>query len=104
MQKIIFFLCLSLSTYLHAQQGLQNIEIKLDSVFGHYDIGEKPGVSIAIMEKGKPTFFKSYGHANLEYQIKNTSNTLFNATDLAKQFTVFSMLLLQDEGKLQLPQ
>ena len=102
MKKILFYLFLSLSTYLPAQQGLQNIETKLDSVFGHYNIGKKPGVSIAIMEKGKPTFFKSYGHANLEYQIKNTPNTLFNATDLAKQFTVFSMLLLQEEGKLSI--
>lgn len=93
---------LSLATTLNAQQELRHIDTKLDSIFGHYNIGEKPGVSIAIIENNKPTILKSYGHANLEYQIKNTSNTLFNATDLAKQFTVFSILMLQDQGKLSI--
>ena len=101
-KSVVFFLFMFLTISLNAQQALKNMEVKLDSVFGHYNIGEKPGLSIAIIEKNKPTLFKSYGHANLEYQIKNTSNTLFNAADLAKQFTVFSILLLQDEGKLSI--
>ncbi len=68
---------------LTAQQELRTIEAKLDSLFGHYNIGKKPGVSIAIIENNKPAIHRSYGYANLEYQIKNSSNTLFNATDLA---------------------
>lgn len=56
MKKIIFYICLALSTCLHAQQELKHIDTKLDSIFGHYNIGEKPGVSIAIIEKDKPTF------------------------------------------------
>ncbi|MFK7813348.1 MAG: serine hydrolase domain-containing protein [Maribacter sp.] len=102
MKKIVFVLFLSLSTFLSAQKELKNIDAKLDSIFGHYNNGITPGVSIAIIEKNKPTYLKSYGHANLEYQIKNTSGTLFNATDLAKQFTVFSILFLQDQGKLNI--
>ena len=101
-KNFVFFLFLSLSTFLTAQKELKHIDAKLDSIFGHYNIGEKPGVSIAIIEHNKPTVLRSYGYANLEYQIKNTPNTLFNATDLAKQFTVFSILLLQDQGKLSI--
>lgn len=101
-KSYVFFLFLSLSTLLTAQDKLPQIAATLDSIFGSYNIGEKPGLSIAIIEKNKPTVFKSYGHANLEYQIKNTPNTLFNAADLAKQFTVFSILLLQDQGKLSI--
>ena len=96
----ILLLLSSFSTFIIAQKQLSQVDLTLDSIFGHYNIGEKPGVSIAILEKGKPPFLKSYGHANLEYQIKNTPKTLFNATDLAKQFTVFSILLLQNQGKL----
>ncbi len=100
MKKIVFFLFLSLSTYLSAQLGLKHIDSKLDSIFGHYNSGLKPGVSVAIIENNKQIFTKSYGYANLEHQIKNTSNTLFNAADLAKQFTVFSILMLEEQGKL----
>lgn len=99
-KSLVCCLFLSLSTFLNAQKELRHIDAKLDSIFGHYNSGIKPGVSIAIIEKNKPIFLKSYGHANLEYQLKNTSNTLFNATDLAKQFTVFSILLLEEQGKL----
>ncbi len=101
-KNFVLFLCLALSTLLTAQKELKQIDATLDSIFGHYNMGEKPGVSIAIIEHNKPTVLRTYGHANLEYQIKNTSNTLFNATDLAKQFTVFSILLLQDQGKLSI--
>ncbi|MEL7160701.1 MAG: serine hydrolase, partial [Bacteroidota bacterium] len=61
---------------------------------------KKPGISLAILEKGLPVSYKSYGYANLEYGIQNSRNTLFNATDLAKQITIFSILLLRDQGKL----
>ncbi len=87
---------------IQAQKQLKDHDTKLKALFAHYDIGKKPGVSIAIIERDRPIFLRSYGYANLEYQIKNSSNTRFNAADLAKQFTVFAMLLLQDEGKLSI--
>ncbi|MFK8163972.1 MAG: serine hydrolase domain-containing protein [Lewinella sp.] len=99
---VVLCLLLSLTTSLTAQQELKHRNAKLDTIFSHYTIGEKPGVSIAILEKDKPVFLKSYGHANLEDQIKNTSNTLFNAADLAKQFTVFCILILEDQGELSI--
>lgn len=98
----MFILSLILSGILRGQGEIRNLGTMLDSIYGQYDIGIKPGVSIAIIQDDKPTFFKSYGYANLEYGIQNTSNTLYNATDLAKQFTVFSMLLLEDQGKLSI--
>jgi len=84
-----------------SQGSLNDIDTTLDSIFGHYNLGQKPGLSIAILEQEKPVFLKSYGHANLEYAIRNKSNTLFNATDLAKKVTIFSILLLEDRGLLQ---
>ncbi len=96
----ICYLFLSLSTFISAQQELKAIDKHLDALFGDYNNGLKPGVSVAIMQQNKPIFMKSYGHANLEYGIKNTPNTLFNTADLAKQFTVFSILILEEQGKL----
>ena len=94
-----FFL---LSVIVNAQHDLKDFGTKIDSAFGHFDTGVKPGLSIAIIDGDKPVFQKSYGHANLEYGIKNSSETLFNATDLAKQFTVFSILMLEDQGVLSI--
>jgi len=74
----------------------------LDSIFIKYNDSQTPGASIAILQKGKAPFIKSYGLANLEYQLKVSSTTLFNATDLAKQFTAYCILKLQDEGALSI--
>lgn len=40
--------------------------------------------------------------ANLEYDIPNSSSTVFHIASISKQFTVFSILLLEEEGKLSL--
>ncbi len=104
MKKLLISISILLTQGILAQspKALKHHDATLDALFGHYDNGEQPGVAIAIIENDRPIFLKSYGHANLEYQIKNTPNSLFNAADLAKQFTVFSILLLQDQGEISM--
>lgn len=40
--------------------------------------------------------------ANLEYDIPVTPSTIFDIASVSKQFTVFAILLLEKEGKLDL--
>lgn len=74
---------------------------KIDSIFASYH-SKTPGVAVAVVKNGKVVFKKGYGSANLNYNVPITTQTLFDIASVSKQFTAFSIYLLQDEGKLSL--
>jgi len=56
--------------------------------------------SVLVAQKGKVLFNRSYGPANAEYDVANTSQTKFRLGSLTKQFTATAVLLLQQSGRL----
>lgn len=74
----------------------------IDSVFGKWNSTETPGVAVAVVKNGEIVFKKGYGMANLEYDIPVTPKTIFHIASVSKQFTVFSVMLLEKDGKLSL--
>jgi len=78
------------------------LEKSIDKVFTNFDAIEKPGAAVAVVKEGKVVFKKGYGSANLEYDIPVTPKTIFHIASVSKQFTVFALLLLAEEGKLSL--
>src|SRR5450755_1315219 len=58
--------------------------------------------SILVARDGKIVFDKSYGSANLEWDIPNSPTTKFRIASLTKQFTAASIFLLQERGKLNI--
>jgi len=81
---------------------IENIEQQIDSIFTEYNDINKPGAAVAVVKNGEIVFKKGYGSANLEYDIPNTPSTIFHIASVSKQFTVFSVLLLAEKGKLTL--
>lgn len=75
---------------------------KIDEIFTAWDNNESPGASVAVVKDGAIIYKNGYGMANLEYDIPNSPNTIFHIASVSKQFTVFSILLLEKEGKLSL--
>ena len=57
--------------------------------------------SVLVARKGKITFSKSYGMADLEWNVPNSSTTRFNIASVTKQFTAASILLLEEHAKLR---
>ncbi|AGP82349.1 penicillin-binding protein [Alteromonas mediterranea MED64] len=74
--------------------------LEFDRLFTQFDDINKPGASVAVMQDGEIIFSKGYGSANLEYDIPVTPETMFHVASVSKQFTVFAILLLAEEGKL----
>jgi CubicO group peptidase (beta-lactamase class C family) len=56
--------------------------------------------SVLVAREGQVIFSKSYGMANLEFDIPNTPQTKFRLGSITKQFTSAAILLLQERGKL----
>ena len=74
---------------------------KVDSIFIKYD-SLSPGCAIGIVYKGNLIYSKGYGMADIENSIPNKPNKLFDIASTSKQFTAFSILLLEEQGKLSL--
>lgn len=74
----------------------------IDSIFEKWNTTKTPGVAVAVVKDGKIIFKKGYGMANLEYDIPISPSTIFHIASVSKQFTVFSILLLEKDGKLSL--
>ena len=61
-----------------------------------------PGCTVGASVGGKVVLAKAYGMADLEHDVKNTPDTIFEAGSVSKQFTAAAVLLLAREGKLSL--
>jgi CubicO group peptidase (beta-lactamase class C family) len=74
---------------------------QIDQLFTAFNL-TTPGAAVAVAKDGKIIFKKGYGSADLEYNIPITPSTVFHIASLSKQFTAFSILLLEGEGKLSI--
>jgi CubicO group peptidase (beta-lactamase class C family) len=77
----------------------KNIGDRIDSLFTAYTDSGFSG-SVLIAEKKSVTLKKGYGFSNNERKTLNTSTTLFNVASIGKQFTAYSILLLEKKGML----
>src|SRR5262245_5775310 len=61
-----------------------------------------PGLALAVVRGGSVVKLKGYGFANLEHEVPVTPDTVFELASVTKQFTATAIVLLAEEGKLQL--
>jgi len=61
-----------------------------------------PGFSTLVVVDGKVIYKKMMGSADLEMSVPIKEQTLFNIGSTSKQFTAFLILLLEEEGKLNI--
>jgi CubicO group peptidase (beta-lactamase class C family) len=58
--------------------------------------------SVLVARDGNVLFKRSYGSAEVEWEVPNTPQTKFNIASLTKQFTGLAILQLAERGKLKL--
>ncbi|UCP10269.1 MULTISPECIES: serine hydrolase domain-containing protein [unclassified Pseudomonas] len=61
-----------------------------------------PGAAITILKDGKPLYTSAYGFSNLESKTPATTATVFQSGSVGKMFTSSVIMLLVQDGKLQL--
>ena len=79
----------------------QTRDADVDKIFAKWT-SSTPGCAVGVGVDGKPALLKAYGLADLEHDVKNTPDTIFEAGSVSKQFTAAAVLLLAREGKLSL--
>src|SRR6187397_3174140 len=73
-------------------------EKAVDDIFAKWS-STTPGCAVGVAVGGKPVLMKAYGMADLEHDVRNTPETIFEAGSVSKQFTVLAVQLLASEGK-----
>ena len=79
-----------------------NLAAKVDAIFARYDKPDSPGCALGVIKDGKLVYTRGYGMANLENNIPNGPQIVYDVGSVSKQFTAASALLLAAQGKLSL--
>jgi len=61
-----------------------------------------PGLTLAVIKDGKPVKVKAYGLANIDYDIPTKTDTPFLLASMTKSFTAASVMMLVEQGKIDL--
>ena len=93
-----------MNTFCWAQKStskinLQTLEYKIPEIL---DSAHIPGVTIALINKGKLIWSKGFGIVNKESGIKVNEQTIFPAASLGKPVFAYSVLKMVNNGKLHL--
>lgn len=89
------FGCLSMSAFGGADQVLRGD-------LPQFGDGVQPGCAMGIFGPAEKTQYRSGGYAQLSSAKRLDENTQFLAASMSKQFTALAVLVLVDEGRLEL--
>jgi len=78
----------------------QSLNSEIDKIY-RVNTNE-PGFSITVFKGNEIIIEKQYGLSNLDYNNPITSKTVFDIASISKQFTTMAILLLENEGKLDI--
>lgn len=77
-------------------------QTSIDDVFAEWNGPNTPGAALGIIKDGVLVYAKGYGLANMEYDIPNSPSSVFRIGSTSKQFTAACIVLLAEQGKLDL--
>jgi len=79
----------------------KKLETKIDSLIRtEFNDQNGPGGVFVVTQKGKSLYRKAFGKANLELDVNMTPENVFQIGSMTKQFTAVAILMLEEQGKL----
>ncbi|TXD71374.1 serine hydrolase [Aequorivita antarctica] len=90
-----FLLCINLTS-------AQSIQSQIDTIFNKSYPANSPGAIVLIAKDDKVIYRKSFGMANLELNVPMKPENVLRLASITKQFTSVSILLLMEQGKLNI--
>ncbi|GGE60971.1 CubicO group peptidase (beta-lactamase class C family) [Pedobacter psychrotolerans] len=101
MKRILSLLILTVITF--SISKAQNFEFKVDSLLTQiFKDKNGPGGVFMVAKNGKPIYKKAFGHANIELGVKMQTQNVFQLGSMTKQFTAIAILILVEQGKIDL--
>lgn len=75
---------------------------EIDKIFSEWNKPDAPGCALGVIKDGKLIYSRGYGVANFEYNIPISDSSVFRIGSTSKQFTAACIILLAQQGKLDL--
>ena len=92
----------ALPTLLAAQTQARDLTPLVNRVFARWDSTNAPGCAVGIDRAGASRYARAFGAAELEHDVPNRPETVFESGSVSKQFTAAATVLLALDGKLNL--
>lgn len=96
---LLAVLCLLAPAPASAQLA-DSVRQRVDQIFAGYDRTDAPGCAVGLYRNGVIVHARGYGMANLELGVAIRPSTVFDIGSTSKQFTAFSIALLEQDGRL----
>jgi CubicO group peptidase (beta-lactamase class C family) len=98
--KALVLLCM-ITFYQPNITSAQSFEAKIDSLIQtEFKDKNGPGGVFMVAKNGKVIYQKAFGKANLELDVNLTTESVFQIGSMTKQFTAIAILMLEEQGKL----
>ncbi|WOD43574.1 serine hydrolase domain-containing protein [Hwangdonia lutea] len=79
----------------------QTVETQIDSVLATvFKDNNGPGAVFLVAKEGKPIYRKAFGKANIELDVNMKPDNVFQIGSMTKQFTAVGIMILEEQGKL----
>jgi CubicO group peptidase (beta-lactamase class C family) len=85
--------------------GLSKERLERISAWLKTDVDKKviPGAVVMVLRKGKIAYYEAFGYQDREKNIPMARNSIFRLYSMTKPFTSLAIMMLAEEGKIQLP-
>ncbi|KHJ36623.1 penicillin-binding protein 4* [Pedobacter glucosidilyticus] len=101
-KKILFVLLLCI---VNLSVFSQKLSLKIDSLISTVIQDQNgPGGTFMVAKSGKILYHKAFGKANLEQDVDLKTESVFQIGSMTKQFTAIAILMLEEQGKLDVKQ
>ena len=84
--------------------GLSKDRLQRISAWIQSDVDKKvvPGAVVMVLRKGKIAYYEAFGYQDREKNIPMKRNSIFRIASMTKPFTSLAIMMLAEEGKIQL--
>jgi CubicO group peptidase (beta-lactamase class C family) len=85
--------------------GLSKERLERISAWLKNDVDKKviPGAVVMVLRKGKIAYYEAFGYQDREKNIPMARNSIFRIYSMTKPFASLAVMMLAEEGKIQLP-
>lgn len=95
-------LALGMAGAVHAAEADPAVAVaQADRAFAAFP-KDGPGVSVAVSQGGRTVYSRAFGAADIEHGDPATAQTPFHAASISKEFTALAIVMLAQEGKVDL--
>lgn len=75
---------------------------RINTYLGGLSGKSRPGLAVGVISGGDSIYSGHFGLANLEYGVPVGEETIFHVASVSKQVTAFAVLLLAEDGRIEL--